>query len=196
MGRQNRAAGKVGLSSYRLIITTMLVALSVVLHLFKFPFPLMPALKFDLVGVPLWVVAYCSLKHFAISLPVVWASIMYMSGDLIGASMKILAEASTILPSVLVFRKLKERSRSKLAATASVVLGTLSRTAVMALANYLVVPRWALMVGWASTYEEAYRIMLYAMPYICLFNIILGAIVCVAGYYAVNLLRRTQVLRS
>lgn len=174
-----------------LFTTAMLVSLSIALHVFKIPYPLMTALKFDLVGIPLAVIAYRSLTHFAISLPLVWLGITAISQDWIGASMKILAEASTVIP----FAALARGGINQRAVAASgALIAVLSRTAIMSIANYLVLPRWALLAGWASTLEEGYALASYTMPYIISFNVIMGAMVTIIGYYSINLMRRAGLM--
>jgi len=175
----------------RLFVTAVLVSLSVVLHFFRVPYPLMQALKFDLVGLPLLVIAYYSLAHLLAALPVVWVGIALISQDWIGATMKVLAEASTALPFSVALRW---RRAGRIALAASALLPTVSRIAVMSLANYLVLPRWALLAGWVNTLEEGVALAKVSMPLIASFNAILGLAVCSAGYSSIQILRRAGIL--
>lgn len=176
----------------RAYLTATLSALAVMLHLFKIPYPLMQALKFDLVGVPLLVIGYYSLWHLLLSLQVTWIGITLISQDIVGATMKTLAEASTIFPIVLL---LKTAISEKLKPVLGVAFGVSSRVALMCLANYYVLPRWALMVGWVASLEEGIALAKLTMPYIASFNVILGIIVSVIGILSVKMLKHLGMLR-
>jgi len=170
-----------------IFITAMLVSLSIALHFFKIPYPLMTALKFDLVGIPLVIIAYLSLRYFFVSLPVVWLGITAISQDWIGASMKILAEATTVLPLALAISGRIER---KIYVGIGIVASIVSRAITMMIANYFVLPRWALLVGWVSTLEEGYKLVFVTMPYIVSFNVIMAALVSLVGYLSIKILRK------
>lgn len=172
-------------------VTAMLVSLSIALHFFKVPYPLMTALKFDLVGIPLVIIAYLSLPYFFVSIPIVWLGITAIAQDWIGASMKILAEASTVLPLVLAIRG---RINKKLDVAAGIIASVISRTVIMMAANYFVLPRWALIAGWASTIEEGYKLVFITMPYIVSFNVIMAVLVSSVGYLSIKILRKAGLV--
>lgn len=186
----NREVTSVSRESY-LFITSLLASLSVVLHLFRIPYPLMQALKFDLVGLPLLIIAYYSYTHFFLAIPVVWIGIALISQDWIGASMKVLAETTTIIPFILI---LKRGINKKSIVMISIALGTLSRVISMTIANYIVLPRWALLVGWVSTFEEGLYLVKVTTPFIISFNAILAIAVCSIGYLSIKIARKTGLL--
>ncbi|MEZ0394125.1 MAG: hypothetical protein ABWK00_03665 [Desulfurococcaceae archaeon] len=151
----------------------VLTALAVALHLFRIPFPLLPALKFDLSGVPLLVLASLDLPVVLPSFIIFFAGVLALSGDPIGAAMKALAEAATALP----YAALGSRGLALAGAAA-----TAARISTMCLANYYVLPYWMIWAGWARSLDVARAYAVAVTPYIALFNAIAGAYTVLLGH--------------
>ncbi len=111
----------------------------------KIPFPLLPYLRFDFTGVPI-ILSFLlfGTPSAAVTSGVAFLGIMARSGDVLGSSMKAIAEFSTVVGLALGFRFL--RSDGKLRETTSSILGILSRCAVMLIVNVLVIPQTAALV--------------------------------------------------
>ncbi|MEM2077120.1 MAG: hypothetical protein QXV03_05525, partial [Sulfolobales archaeon] len=71
-----------------LTISAALTALSLVLFLFKFPYPPAPFLKFDAMGIPLAVLALYSLRALLSVTPIIYIGLQLLGADFIGAGMK------------------------------------------------------------------------------------------------------------
>ena len=102
----------------------------------KIPFPWLPSLKFDLTGIPI----VLSLLFFGFIPSVVTSAIAVLailvrSGNVTGASMKGLAEFSTVLGMAVA---LKLASRSRFKKTLAYVFGISSRCITMFFANLLI----------------------------------------------------------
>lgn len=167
-------AAETSKSSGRLLeltISSALTALSIVLHLFKFPYPPAAFLKFDGVGIPLAVLALYSLRASIAVQPVVFVGLQLMGADFIGASMKVVAELSTFIPLTLSYRLLCLKKGGGRVCPLPVVLGIVSRVVAMSILNYVVTPYWiTLTYGW--TYERAYHMAITLIPHIAIFNTI------------------------
>jgi len=103
----------------------------------KIPFPWYPRLKFDFTGIPIVLsLLLFGLKPGAFTSAVALFAILVRSGDVIGASMKALAEFSTILGmsmGLIQFRKTAKPSKPT--KPISFILGCTLRVIVMAFAN-------------------------------------------------------------
>ena len=142
----------------------------------KIPFPWMPMLKFDFTGAPiaLSLFLYSFLSAFVTSL-VAFIAIIVRSGDPIGASMKFIAEFSTVLGlaigsglSVIVgFRGNFQRSLSYF-------FGIIFRVVFMSLMNILILPNF---------YGVPFNITLGMLPMIGIFNVFQGSITILMGYF-------------
>jgi len=170
-----------------------LTALAIVLKLrfFEIPYPAFPALKYDLSGVPLAVVAYFSLKSYIVSL-LVFFIVNITWADPIGMIMKVLAEASTGIPLAIIARKRREQRVWELT---GILVSTLSRIALMTILNLLVTPHWLLMAKWAKNYGEAFTFTLMIIPHVVLFNASLGVIVSTIALAAIRVLRKAGYLK-
>ncbi|MCX8185128.1 MAG: hypothetical protein RMI56_03590 [Sulfolobales archaeon] len=165
--REARSAGRL----LELSTASALVALSLVLHIFKLPYPPAPFLKFDGVGIPLAVLALYSQKMSLLVLPVVFVGLHLMGADFVGASMKIAAEVSTFLPISLLYSHLCLKRAYTRCYIVSIVVGMVFRVFTMSLLNYLVTPHWLVLVyGW--TYDRAYSVTIALLPHIAVFNAI------------------------
>jgi len=139
---------------------------------FKIIFPWLPYLKFDFTGIPI-VLSFLliGLKSGAITSIVAMLAILARSGDVVGASMKALAEFSTILGmsiGMAVFKK-----DLKLAKLASFLTGCTARVMIMAMANLIILPLYTPM-----TFET----VLLTTPLTVVFNLIQGLLSIFGGY--------------
>jgi len=122
--------------------TAMLGALVVVLdYAFKFmgikiPFPLFPAMRFDLDGIPIVLALffYGSYSSSATCL-VAFVAILARSGAALSATMKALAEFGTILGMIPFYKMSSRRSQGL-----GIISGLLTRVVIMVLANLAASP--------------------------------------------------------
>jgi len=134
---------------------------------FKIPFPWLPYLKFDFTGVPIVLsLLFFGLTSGITTSAVALLAILARSGDVVGATMKALAEFSTILGMAIGLRLLKRNT--KLTKILSSALGLSLRSIVMLLANLIVFPTMA---------------VTYAIPLLIFFNVIQGSISIIFGYF-------------
>ena len=158
------------------ILAAIVVILDYTLHFTgtKIPFPPYPGLEFDLDGVPivLSLLLYGPYSAVATSF-VAFVAILARSGDIVGASMKGLAEFATII-GLLLFYKSHSRGRRALA----VVSGTLSRVLVMALAMIMYNPL-----------EKAIALL----PISVTFNVIAAIISILGGYLVYSVLSKRKL---
>jgi riboflavin transporter FmnP len=139
---------------------------------FKIIFPPLSYLKFDFTGIPI-VLSFLliGLGSGAATSTVAMLAILARSGDVVGASMKALAEFSTILGmsiGMVVFKK-----DLKLSKPASFFTGCMARVIIMAIANLVILPLYASM-----TFEA----VLLATPLTAVFNLIQGLLGIFGGY--------------
>jgi riboflavin transporter FmnP len=136
----------------------------------KIPFPLLPILKFDLDGVPIVLALFLYGPYSSIvTCFVAFAAILARSGAVLSASMKALAEFSTIL-GLLPLYKINPKGFRVVA----VFSGALSRVAIMVLANLAV---WPLIF---KTWEAAVAFV----PFLAAFNAA-AAVISISGGYIV-----------
>ncbi len=148
----------------------------------KIPFPLLPFLRFDLLGIPMLLSYFLFgfLSGFITSM-VAWLSIAYR--DPFSGFMKFLAEFSTIIGVYLVLRT--RRPSSHWVKSISMIVGILVRVVVMAVANILLLPIF--MPGFYKTYTA----VIVLIPLMSLFNAIQGILSVFGGF----LLYEAVVLR-
>jgi len=161
--------------SLRIAVIAGLIASAIVLHLFKIPYPLATFLKFDLSGVPLAIAAFITLIGTTVfGLPVFYLGVFALGGamDLIGPAMKVLAELSTYLPLVAIYRRSESFTKSLKGLVFILLIVVISRPAVMCLVNLAVTPYWLQIVGWVKRWEEAWNYTLFILPHIAIFNAI------------------------
>ncbi len=151
-----------------------LTALSLVLHLFKLPYPPVSFLKFDGMGIALAALALYSLRTSVAALPIVFVGLQLMGADFVGAGMKVIAETSTFVPLVYGYRWVGSR-RSPVYYSLPIALGMVSRTLVMSLCNYLVTPHWLVLIGFS--FEKAYAMTIGLLPHVAIFNLIAASYV-------------------
>lgn len=155
----------------RLAGTAVLGALVVVFdYAFKFsglkiPFPFLTVLKFDFTGIPI-VLSYLvfGLSSGATTASIAFLGILIRSGDVIGASMKAIAEGATIAGMALWTRRTPRRG-----ALLSLACGLGLRIAVTSIANVIVLP---LFYSVYYTFEAAVLLL----PLLAVFNAIQGSI--------------------
>ena len=139
----------------------------------KIPFPLLPFLKFDFMGIPML------LAYFLFGFPagivtslVAFLSISFRDPTLVSGFMKFLAEFATIVSVYVVLRKRKP-SGDKLKLLAS-ISGITVRVALMDIAVVSLLP----IVGYYPTHIA----VIVLLPLFSLFNIIQGAISVFGGF--------------
>jgi riboflavin transporter FmnP len=167
--------------------TALLAALVIVLDYalkfsgLKIPFPWMPSLKFDFTGIPvaLSLLMYGLPSALTTSL-VAFVAILVRSGDVVGASMKFVAEFSTVLGLALGL-KLTKRFTSNVQKGVGLVLGIAFRIIVMSLANIIVLPNF-----YGITVAVAYGMI----PLIAAFNVVSGAITILLGAFLNEAVKR------
>lgn len=152
----------------------------------KIPFPWLPYLKFDFTGVPIvlsW--ALFGLTSGVITSAVALFGILIRSGDLVGASMKSLAELSTISGMALSIKLFKRSER--LTKFSSLTLGIFSRCLTMFFANLTVLPLY---------YKIPMPVVITLTPLIIAFNIIEGLISITFGFFLYDILIHRTSLKQ
>jgi len=138
----------------------------------KIPFPWFPVLKFDLTGIPIALsLLLYGLRAVAATSAAALLGILARSGNLLSASMKALAELSTVLGMAPFFR-----GNNSLRRTVGVVSGLAVRAIVMSAANLIVLPTF---------YPKWYdlNVALLVLPLISLFNIVQGGVSIFPAYF-------------
>ena len=165
----------------RLTGTAILAALVIVFDYtlkfsgLKIPFPWMPFLKFDFTGVPIVIALLLFDLQSSLSVSfIAGLGILARSGDFIGASMKVLAEATTVVGIFLGERFVfpgKERKGIKFI---PFVIGLMLRIIVMMIANLIVLP---------NAYGIPWSVVIGMIPMLGVFNAIQGAISIFLGNF-------------
>jgi len=148
----------------------------------RLAFPYLGFLKFDLTGVPIFcAMAFFGLASGGATAAIVGVAITLRGGvDLVGGSMKALAEFSTMVGAYVALGKLKWRK------WVAAFMGPVVRAAFMCIANIIVVPLY---------YQVPFGVVLSWTPLIALFNIIQGCITVYLGLLVVEaVLRRASHL--
>lgn len=142
----------------------------------KMPFPWLPMLKFDFTGIPIFLsLLLYGLPSGAATSAVAFLAIVVRSGKPVEASIKAIAELSTVLGAAAFIHK-SDLSWKVLSTTCS--LG--SRVALMSLVNMIVLP---------SYYQLPFALALSWLPLIGIFNIMHGALSFFGGYALYEVLR-------
>ena len=138
----------------------------------KIPYPILPYLKFDFTGIPIVLsLLLFDLPSGGITSCVAFIAIIARSGDVVGSSMKALAEFSTILGMTLGFKWFKRYN--KFTKPASFVLGIILRILVMFIANLIVQPLY---------YGRSFLAILLISHYLGVFNLLQGFLSIFGGY--------------
>jgi len=150
----------------------------------KIPFPWLPYLKFDFTGVPIVLSTLLfGLPSGATTSAVALLAILLRSGDPVGASMKALAEFSTIAGMALSFKW--SNKEAKLDKALSSILGVSSRSLIMFFANLVVLPLY---------YQIPQPAVILASPLVIAFNLIQGLISIILGYFLYDIvIHRTSL---
>ncbi len=135
----------------------------------KIPFPWLPFLKFDFTGVPIALaVLLYGLSSGATTSVVASLAILARSGDLVGATMKAIAEFSTV-SGIAIGLRLPSRWRR----VVSVVSGVGLRVAVTSMTNLIVLPAY---------YGMPQDVVVGLLPMIGVFNAVQGSVTMLLGY--------------
>jgi len=166
--------------------TAMLSALVVVFDYsmkfsgLKIVFPWLPFLKFDFTGVPITLsLLTTGLAAGAVTSTVAFMAITVRSGDVVGASMKALAEFSTVLGFYLGNRI--QRKKQKLARALSYILGCSMRVLIMFVST---IPVFTMYYGLPVT------VALSMSPLVATFNLIQGFLSIFCGDFLYETLKR------
>ncbi|MFH0847909.1 MAG: ECF transporter S component [archaeon] len=143
---------------------------------FKIPFPWMPVLKFDFTGIPI------ALSLFLYGLPaaattslVALLGILARSGDVVGATMKALAELSTVLGFSMV------SSHTRTPKVLAFISGGILRVLIMSVANLVVLPAF---------YATPFNAALLLIPANAIFNLLQGLVSMFGGLIIYEALKR------
>jgi riboflavin transporter FmnP len=105
---------------------------------FKIPYPWLPFLKFDFTGIPIILsTLILGFEGGTITSTIAFLAILVRSGDVVGASMKGLAEFSTVFGMFVSLKWLKDK---RLMIYACFTFGCISRAVVMIIANLVILP--------------------------------------------------------
>ena len=166
----------------------MLSALVVVLDYtmkfsgFKIPFPWLPFLKFDFTGIPIMLsVLTDGLNAGAFTSIIAFLAILIRSGDIIGASMKAIAEFSTVLGFYLGGKILQKKSAVSKAV--SYILGCIMRILIMFISTLPV---------FSLYYSMPLNAILAISPLVAAFNFIHGLLSIFGG----NLIYEALIRRA
>jgi len=177
------------ISTTTLAGTTVLGALVVVFDYtlkfsgLKIRFPWLPFLKFDFTGIPI-VLSFLlfGLMSGVTTSTVAFLAILARSGDVIGASMKGLAEFSTVLGMALGLMLL--RNVTRLRKPASFVLGISLRTLIMICVNLILI-----FTGVMALYGPYAEIPVIVSLLVGVFNAIQGSISILGGFFIYEAIR-------
>ena len=138
----------------------------------KIPFPWFPQLKFDFTGIPIVLSLFMyGLPSGATTSSIAFLAILLRSGDPIGASMKAVAEFSTILGMTPFINKTGRIGKSM-----SIALGLVLRVVTMSLFNLVVLPIYY------SAYYPTFLAAVLLLPLLGAFNVIAGSISIFGGF--------------
>lgn len=163
----------------KLILISILAALSFILMLLQFPIPFIPPfLTVDLSDIPAFI-GFLLLGGIAGSLIIVLKIVLYgllMASEPIGPLSNLLAAFSLLLPIYFMYM----RSKTKKSLIAGFTLGIISLTIMMAVLNYFVLlPMYGLIIDHTDLIANIRAVVTAG---IIPFNIIKGIIVSLAAY--------------
>jgi len=148
----------------------------------KIPFPWLPFLKFDFTGIPIILsLLILGLSGGASTSLVAFLAILVRSGDFVGASMKALAEFSTVLGFYLGGNIFKEKPR--LARTFSYILGCVMRIVIMFIST---IPVFTLYYGMPLSTTLAIS------PLVAVFNLAHGFLSIFGGNLLYEAIKRRE----
>lgn len=161
--------------------TALMAALAVVLDYtlkfsgLKIQFPWMPMLKFDFTEIPIIMafLLYGFLSAIVASL-IVFVGMLMRSSDLIGATMKLFSEISTILGLVIALQLVNRLNiKQNYYAFISGFCAIVSRLIATSISNLYVLPTF---------YKIPFDVAIGMLPLISVFNIVQGFINLFIGY--------------
>ncbi|WP_048163087.1 hypothetical protein [Thermogladius calderae] len=175
-------------------VVASLIALSVILHLFNIPFPPAQYLLFDLTGIPLAISMFFNPRLTVLAgLPVFYIGLLlYKPQDPIGPFMKVAAEGFTILPFYILYQRRWFAAKSR-AVLATALIAT-SRTVSMLVLNLAIDPFYFVLFKWVESYGQGLQLTLMALPYVCVFNVIIAVYVTWLSLPIVRELEKVGVL--
>lgn len=141
----------------------------------KILFPLLPIVRYDFDGIPI----VLSLLLFGLPSGATTSAILLLAisfRDVVGASMKALAEFSTVAGMAIAIRG-KRRFSWILAG----ILGIITRVVVMNVANLVVFP---------LIYKRTLEAAILLLPLLTIFNATQGIITIAGGYFAYEVIKR------
>jgi riboflavin transporter FmnP len=143
----------------------------------KIRFPWLPFLKFDFTGIPI-VLSFLlfGLTSGATTSAIALLAILGRSGDVVGSSMKGLAELSTILGMALGLAL--KSNPSKLRKPVSFVLGISARSLVMICTNLILI-----FTGVMALYGDYAEIPVIVSLLVGAFNAVQGSLSILGGYF-------------
>jgi riboflavin transporter FmnP len=143
----------------------------------KIRFPWLPFLKFDFTGIPV-VLSFLlfGLTSGATTSAIALLAILGRSGDVVGSSMKGLAELSTILGMALGLAL--KSNPSKLRKPVSFVLGISARSLVMICTNLILI-----FTGVMALYGDYAEIPVIVSLLVGAFNAVQGSLSILGGYF-------------
>ncbi|MEM1634800.1 MAG: hypothetical protein QW562_03980 [Thermosphaera sp.] len=177
----------------KLAYVSALTALAIILRFFELPFPLLTWLKYDASGVPLAVLAFQGYRLLAYSLPIYYIVSVALGADVVGMGMKVLAEASTIVPLIYLYKKY--RSRRMMEIVLPVTGATAGRVVVMHLFNVIVTPLW-LVYSYGMSYEAAQSYVYSVILLIDVFNLTIAIPVSLASILVLKRLLKTGTVHG
>ncbi len=162
----------------RLIILSLLGAVSLLLFFINFPLPLLPSyLKVDFSDVPA-IMASLIFSPLAGVIVVAVKNVLYLAiggGDIVGVTANFLAGALLVLPIGILYHKFKN--------VKSIVSGLVTGTIIMAVGmgvfNYFILlPVYSVMMGWGDMTHAAKlgTVVIGILPFNIIKGIIVGAL--------------------
>lgn len=162
----------------RLIILSLLGAVSLLLFFINFPLPLLPSyLKVDFSDLPA-IMASLIFSPLAGVIVVAVKNVLYLAiggGDIVGVTANFLAGALLVLPIGILYHKFKN--------VKSIVSGLVTGTIIMAVGmgvfNYFILlPVYAVMMGWGDMTHAAKlgTVVIGILPFNIIKGIIVGAL--------------------
>ena len=138
----------------------------------KIPFPLLPALKFDLTGIPIVLSTLMfNLPSGATTSAIAFLAILLRSGNIVDTSMKALAEFMTVLGIAPLMKRTDRVGRSL-----AIILGLSLRIVTMSIANVIILP-----IMYPNSYASSLAAVSF-LPFLGIFNLIQGSISIVGGF--------------
>jgi len=135
----------------------------------KIPFPWMPFLKFDFTGIPI-ILSYLffGMSSAASTSLIASLGIIARSGDLVGGSMKAIAEFSTVVGMLLGHRLIGRNNQpNSIRGFIVFISAIIARIIAMSLANLVVLPQY---------YGIPFNVAIGMLPLLGVFNAIQGAV--------------------